>query len=563
LAATTRLRAAVAALGLGLKTPGVTKARKARQELLRQLDDYVLPRLQRMDAPLLAVIGGSTGAGKSTLTNSLIGREVSRSGVLRPTTRAPVLVHHPFDSGAFLTNRILPDLARISSEAPEQARPVDVDAPPVTTLRLVPDDRMAPGLAIIDAPDIDSVVEANRDLAVQLFGAADLWIFVTTAARYADAMPWTMLRQAEERGTSVAVVLDRVPPEAMNEVRVHLATLLRERGLASSPMFTIPEIEIGDGLLPERLVAPLYTWLTRLARDQRSRDMIVRRTLGGVVASLASRTEALAAAADVQDVTESSLSSDLGQVFDLAGADLERRLADGTVLRGDVLARWQELAGTGDLVRNPDSVAARLRERLAAALAEHPAPLTELTEALGAGVAALIEAETQAAVERVTAHWREQPAGAALLQRRADVDAVSREFRVRLATDVGQWQAVVLELVRPGGSDQGAGVRAPTLGAEGAAALLSLVSLSQTAGTAGQKAGAAAVAVAKTLLGAVFGEDAVRSMAATAGSDLTRRGQLLLEIERARLAALLAGTGVRAGSGQALRSCVLAMEEAG
>ena len=43
---------------------------------LAQLDDYVLPRLATIDAPLLAVVGGSTGAGKSTLVNSLVGRGV-------------------------------------------------------------------------------------------------------------------------------------------------------------------------------------------------------------------------------------------------------------------------------------------------------------------------------------------------------------------------------------------------------------------------------------------------------------------------------------------------------
>ena len=39
---------------------------------------------------------------------------------------------------------------------------------------------------MLDAPDIDSVVQ-NRQLASQLLAAADLWLFVTSAARYADA----------------------------------------------------------------------------------------------------------------------------------------------------------------------------------------------------------------------------------------------------------------------------------------------------------------------------------------------------------------------------------------
>ena len=77
-----------------------------------QLDDYVLPRLRSLDAPLLVVVGGSTGAGKSTLVNSILGRHVTTPGVLRPTTRAPVLVHHPDDAPWFTGQRILPGMAR-------------------------------------------------------------------------------------------------------------------------------------------------------------------------------------------------------------------------------------------------------------------------------------------------------------------------------------------------------------------------------------------------------------------------------------------------------------------
>jgi hypothetical protein len=51
-------------------------------------------------------------------------------------------------------------------------------------------------------------------------------------------------------------------------------------------------------------------------------------------------------------------------------------------------------------------------------------------------------------------------------------------------------------------------------------------------------------------------------MAATVRGDLARRGERLVEGERARLAAVLASAGVRSGRGPALRSCVLAMEEA-
>ena len=78
------------------------------------------PRLRQMEAPVLMVVGGSTGAGKSTLVNSLIGTVVSPAGVLRPTTRHPVLACHPDDMRWFEDDRILPGLARTTGA---RARP--------------------------------------------------------------------------------------------------------------------------------------------------------------------------------------------------------------------------------------------------------------------------------------------------------------------------------------------------------------------------------------------------------------------------------------------------------
>src|SRR3954451_16341811 len=109
-----QLRDAVAAAPLGLATTGRDAAARTARSVVDQVDDYLLPRLRDLEAPLLTVVGGSTGAGKSTLVNSLLGALVSTAGVLRPTTRSPVLVCARADLAAFSGDRVLPGLPRVT-----------------------------------------------------------------------------------------------------------------------------------------------------------------------------------------------------------------------------------------------------------------------------------------------------------------------------------------------------------------------------------------------------------------------------------------------------------------
>ncbi|MBT8248797.1 MAG: dynamin family protein, partial [Acidimicrobiia bacterium] len=187
----TSLRAALADAPLDFPAPGHADALIERDQLIDQIDDYLIPRLGRLDAPLLVVVAGSTGSGKSTVVNSIVGRNVSEAGVLRPTTRAPVLVCHPDDESWFGgEDGLLSDLPRSTGSVPQAG-----------TLHIATEPTMVPGLALLDAPDIDSVETENHERAAQLMGAADLWLFTTTASRYADAVPWDYLTMGRERGT--------------------------------------------------------------------------------------------------------------------------------------------------------------------------------------------------------------------------------------------------------------------------------------------------------------------------------------------------------------------------
>ncbi|MEU4683943.1 dynamin family protein [Streptomyces xinghaiensis] len=380
------LRDRVAALRFPLALPGAVRARQNRAELLAQLDDYLFPRLRAPEAPLLAVVGGSTGAGKSTLVNSLVRRPVSPAGVLRPTTRVPVLVCHPEDHHWFAGRRVLPDLVRaraVRQEAVERSGLLpyahdlfadeleeidDGEHGAETALRVETASSIPPGLALLDAPDIDSLVVRNRELAAQLICAADIWVLVTTATRYADAVPWHLLRSAKEYDATLVTVLDRVPHQVVADVSRQYGSLLDKAGLHDVPRFTIPELPEsagdGGGLLPASAVAGLRDWLAQRAQDPAARTVAATRTVNGVLASLDVRVPALAAAAAAQHSAAVRLSQCVEQAYDEAAARARGELAAGAVLAGDALARWRGYpwhSGPGELLEAcSDSLAAHL-----------------------------------------------------------------------------------------------------------------------------------------------------------------------------------------------------------
>jgi hypothetical protein len=555
LEAVTTLRDQVAEAELPLDVPGAVTGRATRDSLLKQLDDYVIPRLRSLDAPLLAVVGGSTGAGKSTLVNSIVDAQVSRSGVLRPTTTTPVLVHHPKDERWFLDDRILPGLSRVTGA------PTGDDG--AAALRLVASSSLPPGMALLDAPDIDSVVSANRALAGQLLAAADLWLFVTTAARYADAVPWDLLRQASERGTAVAIVLDRVPPEAMADIRGHLASMLREQGLSTAPIFGIPEATLtSEGRLPEADVARLRSWLSALASDARARAVIVKQTLEGALGSLEERSVTLVGASREQVAAVTALHDAAELSYSDALINVEQGITDGTLLRGEVLARWQEYVGTGEFFKQVESAISKVRDRITAAIKGTPPPAGDLGEALQSGVAALIQSQGQGAAATVVRQWRMLPGGDPVLQSHPDMAKASPGFTDAVERLVRDWQGELLELVRSEGKDRRTTARIAAYGLNGIGVILMLVVFAHTGGLlAGAEVGIAGgtAVLAQKVLEAIFGDQAVREMATRARRLLLDRVRDLYATEQLRYDEALDGVDIRADRAERLADAAAAV----
>jgi predicted GTPase len=532
LTALVQLRATLQATRLPLDAPGVEDQRTALREMVDQLDDYVIPRLLTIDAPMLTVVGGSTGAGKSTLVNSLVGHRVTEPGVLRPTTRSPVLVHHPDDAEWFGQDRLLPDLERVKHAT------VDPDAIQVVASETVP-----AGLAILDAPDVDSVEERNRTLAGQLLAAADLWLFVTSAARYADQVPWDYLRQAADRSTAVAIVLDRTPADAVQTVSTHLARMLASRGLKDSPLFVVTEGPVSEeGLLPPDAVADIRGWLESLAEDSDARARVVKQTLEGAIRTLTRRAHGVADAGAEQVTAVQRLRADVDKAYDEAVAAIDTASADGTLLRGEVLARWQEFVGTGELLKTLENRVGWVRDKLVNAIKGKPQQADRVTVAVESGLETLILEHAEAAAERAAGSWQSMTAGRTLLADAGeDLGRASRDLRRQAERSVRDWQQDVLEMVRTEGADKRTSARFLAYGVNGLSVALMVVVFAHTAGLTGAEAGIAggSAVLGQKLLEAVFGDQAVRSLAERSRVALEARVQTLLDAERARYLDLL------------------------
>lgn len=548
------LRRHVGDLDLPLNVGGADDARRAQHELAEQIDDYLLPKLDRLDAPLLAVLGGSTGAGKSTLTNSLIGENLSIPGVLRPTTRMPVLVCHPDDEAWFLGEGVLPDLPRTTGENPGHGAGLHVQT----------SSNLRPGLALLDSPDIDSVEVANHDLAAQLLGAADLWLFVTTAARYADAVPWEYLARAQERSVALSVIVNRIPAGSESEIGSHLAEMLGAKGLTDARLFTIAEGALNDGRLANGL-NPLTSWLDALVQDAGARAQMVRRSLDGALDSLPARVDALAAAVEVQSSSGDALRAFSEQQYEEALDRVDRELDSGHLLRGEVLDRWTEHVGTGEVMEKLQRGVGRLKHAIVSVFkGSSDQPNQEAKGALESNLSVLVRDAADNAALEVVEGWETMPGGPEALEgSSANLNRATTDIRNRIEDEIENWQAEVLQLVNDQAGSRLAVARTLSLGINGVGVALMVAVFSHTGGITGVEAGVAGgtAAVSQAVLTAVFGDSAVSALAREARTRLLTRVQSVLDSERARFGVQLGQIPSVEAAGQ-LRSAANAVETA-
>ncbi len=565
----------------GTAEHGTASARTLLAAMARQLDDYILPRSASVDNPLTIVVGGSTGAGKSTLVNTLLGEPLTQSGAIRPTTRHPVLLHRAEDEAALSPERFLPTLPRTRTSgmnAGSQALP-GLDPKIARALIPITTSALPQGIALIDAPDIDSVSEENRTLAKELLSAADLWLFVTTANRYADAVPWELLHEAAARSIAIAVVLNRVPEGDEEAIENDLRRMLDEAGIHAVLIHTVTEQPRDEsGMLAPVSLAPLTLWIRELGADAPARAAIARQTLAGAVDTLAGNLQVLAAEQARQQAAHQSLATIAAEEYEDALTTIDGALSDGSLLRGEVLSRWHDFVGTGDFFRSLDSTIGRLRDRVGSALRGQPAAAQKVEDALESGIHAVVLDAAARASENTRTRWRASRAGRSLLARldapqatsalpesavpeqnaeaKGEVQSAEDIFSAAVAEQIRLWQGSVLEMIREEGADKRKRARFLSLGVNAAAVMLMVAAFSLTGGITGIEAGIAGGSgvVGTKLLESIFGEDAVRRMATRARTDLLERMSGLLTEHAQPFTAVLEETDPQADAEEIRRA---------
>lgn len=477
-----------------------------RDALVQTVREYILPRLADLHAPLVAVILGSTGAGKSTVLNSLAGHRVTIPGAIRPTTTDPVIWCHPdhvrrYERG-FLSGYGLDEPRR---------------------LNVVADDRLLlKHLTVIDTPDIDSVETLHHEVAADLRRVADIVIFVTSAQRYADQVPWDVLDAVQQRGTPVVFVLNRLPRDAQPLV-ADFDRRRRDHGFPAAPVAVIAEVthRADRDLLQDELISPLRSHLAWLARD--GRRLLTRRTgMRGALEHMVLQSALLQQALDREAGAVHRLVEAVDGAYVTQQDELHHDLDRGELIKAEVLERWQEFVGTGELLKAAAGGIDKVRSWARSSFGGRPR-VDVVQDQAHAELVVAVTRRVQVAVNGVVAAWEQTPVGQRLLA--ADGGAGYRpgpdvEEHARRAV-IG-WTADLARMVETEGEGRRKVATVASTGVNAVAVVALLATFANTGGITGAEVGitAGAAAAQQRVLEHVFGSAAARTLVARGRSSL-------------------------------------------
>lgn len=524
------LRAALHALaelinGMTFELPG--DARTSRNLLCEEtawsINEYLLPRLGDLEAPLVAVLIGSTGSGKSTLLNSLARLPISSPGAIRPTTTMPVVWsadrHTDRYQEGFLSGYGIAE------------QPVQV---------VGGDDPMLEQLTLIDAPDFDSVVERHREIADDLLAVGDVIIFVTSAQRYADAVPWEFLEKARSRSVPVLFVANRIPPESGDLISDY-RRLLEEKGFdLGGRFFEVAEQTIDPvvGALPDGTVVNLRSRLQAMAGEA-GRSGVLETSIRGAIIELSERTGRLEQSISDEFDEAEALRRVASAAYERQIEEVSRSLGSGELIRGEVIDRWQEFVGTGELIKAVTEGASRVSS-WAKRVFGGSKVVSEVRADAGLELRDVLVRRADLAATAAASAWELDAAGSALLAGRT-LWKHAEETEVAAGRAVEDWLVGLSEMIGEAGESKKRTALIASYGLNSVAVAVILGVFLQTGGLTGAEVGVAAGAAAaqQKLLEHLFGSAAARSLIETARTRIEEAVGEVLRADGARFGRVL------------------------
>jgi energy-coupling factor transporter ATP-binding protein EcfA2 len=532
-----------------LASPPASASANARAtQFTDHLRGHVRVRANSLDAPLIVLVLGPTGAGKSTLFNTLAGRAASATGVLRPTTRLAVVLMHPGDRAALLDGA----LARVGADR----------------LQLVEDDAIAPGVALVDAPDIDSIEHTNRELADHLVESADLCLFVTTAIRYADRVPWTVLGRARERGLPLIGLVNRMPTDEADRraILTDIERLFVDAGLidtmASGRDARIELVGVNEGdieLATESLrhaaIAPIAERIEQLRRDREARVELAARALAGSLAGLGQLLDTIADDCEHEAIDVDALLRTANHQYERELISLRDELGRGTFLREEALRHWQRFVGADQITRFFSQGIGRVRGALAAILRPAHAPVAEIRAATTEDLLAVARLHAAEAARRTSTGWVEDHAVATAIADDPGLWSTSIDFDDRLRARLDTWMDGIAADIEATGRPKHLLAKGASIGVNVIGTGVVLGTFFHTGGLTGAEVGVAAgtAFLNQKLLSAIFGEAAMAELIAHARNRLDEALAATFAEELARFERLVLGSGQLTGLAADLR----------